>query len=101
MEGGVVTVTWQYSDPGNNVPLRQFLYRVSTVTGTEVLSNMTTERTFSVPLSMLDGSTLYNVELRADNLLGSSDPAGTRFATPSKCTLPQTDTHGDIVLSLQ
>ncbi len=94
---GDLTVTWVYSDSDNtDIPLQfiqvvRFLYTIksgstTTTSGTAGPS----ERKFTVDLSEYnyEANTRYNLELRAENLLGSSTVADTQFTTPSKCTTP-------------
>ena len=84
ISGSILIVSWTYSDPDNvNIPLVQFSYIIAATGGSTVVRNGTagpSERSFTVDLSELEENTQYNVELRAENLLGST-PAVSQFTT--------------------
>ncbi len=79
-----LTVTWMYSDPDNNLSLRPFLYAVRVEsTGLVVRSGSVGPNEMSLTLNLtgFQVETQYDLELRANNLLGSSPVAGVRFTT--------------------
>ncbi len=84
VSGSILIVSWTYSDPDNvNIPLVQFSYIIAATSGSTVVRNGTagpSERSLTVDLSELEENTQYNVELRAENLLGST-PAVSQFTT--------------------
>lgn len=88
VEGELVVIRWEYSDPVNNVPPSGFTYTVTTTGESEVLvvtdSTPGNVRTVSVPLSMLEEDTRYSVQVSASNILGTSQLAGIEFSTPTR-----------------
>ncbi len=87
ISGSILTVSWTYSDPDNNIPLVQFSYTIQAATsGSTVVRDGTagpSERSLTVDVSELEENTRYNVELRAENQLGST-AAASQFTTPSE-----------------
>ena len=83
----ILTVSWTYSDPDNNIPLVLFSYTIQAATsGSTVVRDGTagpSERSLTVDVSELEENTRYNVELRAENQLGST-AAASQFTTPSE-----------------
>ena len=88
ISGSILTVSWTYSDPDNiNIPLVQFSYTIQAATsGSTVVRDGTagpSERSLTVDVLELEENTRYNVELRAENQLGST-AAASQFTTPSE-----------------
>ncbi|XP_064396932.1 uncharacterized protein LOC135343829 isoform X2 [Halichondria panicea] len=86
ISGSILTVSWTYSDPDNiNIPLVQFSYTIQAATsGSTVVRDGTagpSERSLTVDVLELEENTRYNVELRAENQLGST-AAASQFTTP-------------------
>ena len=84
ISGSILIVSWTYSDPDNvNIPLVQFSYIIAATSGSTVVRNGTagpSERSLTVDVSELEENTRYNVELRAENQLGST-AAVSQFST--------------------
>ncbi len=86
ISGSNLTVSWIYSDPDNNIPLVQFSYTIQSATGGSTVVRDTaspSERSLTVDVLELEENTRYNVELRAENQLGST-AAASQFTTPSE-----------------